>query len=99
MKSIITNCKGCYVCGSYYGLNTHHVIFGTGKRKLADKDGLTVPLCYYHHKSKVGVHGGNRILDLKLKRLAERKWIEYYNKTEDDFIKRYGKSYFWERNK
>ena len=25
--------------------------------------------------------------------LAETKWCEYYNKTKEDFIKRYGRSY------
>lgn len=93
MKSIITNCKGCFICGSYYGLNTHHVIYGVGKRGLADKDGLTVPLCLYHHTGQMGVHHGNTKLDRQLKRLAQKRWKEFFKKTDDDFIQRYGKSY------
>lgn len=57
-------------------------------------DGLMVYLCYEHHEGTDGVHGKNgHKLDLQLKRIAEERWLEYYNKNVDDFIKRYGKNY------
>ena len=94
MKSIIQTEKKCFVCESTYNLHCHHILFGTANRKLADKDGLTVYLCYEHHEGNMGVHSKNGYeLNLELKRIAQLRWKEYYNKTEDDFRSRYGKSY------
>ena len=94
MKSIIQEEKKCYVCETTYNLHSHHCIHGTANRKLADQDGLTVYLCYEHHEGTNGVHSKNgHELDLELKILAQKRWMEYYDKTEDDFRKRYGKSY------
>lgn len=94
MKSIIQTKKKCFVCESTYNLHCHHCMHGTANRKLADKDGLTVYLCYEHHEGNMGVHSKNgHELDLELKRIAQLRWQEYYNKTEDDFRSRYGKSY------
>lgn len=92
-KSIIQSKKQCYVCGSENNLHYHHVIFGKNRKK-ADEDGLTVWLCYEHHEGTNGVHGKNgHDLDSRLKEVAENIWIEHYNKTEEDFRKRYGKNY------
>lgn len=92
-KSIISNEKRCFVCGVTHNLHLHHILFGKN-RKNADKDGLVVYLCYEHHEGTTGVHGrlGNE-LDTKLKRLAENTWLEYYDKTIDDFVSRYGRNY------
>ena len=94
MKSIIkTDDEFCYICKQKgykaYGCEVHHMVFGTGKRKLADQDGLTVHLCNYHHAMlhRRGEHKE------ELQQLAERTWLEYYNKTVDDWISRYGKNY------
>lgn len=92
-SSIISNEKRCYVCGEKNNLHLHHIIFGKNRKK-ADEDGLVVYLCYNHHEGTNGVHGKNgHELDLKLKKIAEQKWLEYYDKTIDDFISRYGKNY------
>ncbi len=94
MKSIIQTEKKCYVCETTYNLHSHHCMHGTANRKLADQDGLTVYLCYEHHEGNMGVHSKNgHELDLELKQLAQRRWMEYYSKTEDDFRQRYGRSY------
>lgn len=70
-QSIIAEGKRCYICGTTVGLEKHHCMFGSGHRKLADKYGLTVWLCAFHHRdTKEGVHG-NRELDLRLKRVAQ----------------------------
>ena len=94
MKSIIQTEKKCYVCETIYNLHSHHCMHGTANRKLADQDGLTVYLCYEHHEGNMGVHNKNgHELDLELKQLAQKRWMEYYDKTEDDFRQRYGRSY------
>lgn len=62
-------------------------------RQISIKDGCCVYLCGRHHnQSNEGVHF-NHELDIKLKQIYQKKWQEYYNGTEEDFRKRYGKSY------
>lgn len=65
------------------------MIFGTAKRKLADQDGLTVHLCHYHHFT-LHRHGMHKE---ELQQLAEKTWLEHYNKSIEDFIQRYGRNY------
>lgn len=92
MKSLISDNRVCWVCGTIYNLHKHH-IFGGANRKKSDKDGCWVYLCGYHHNlSDEGVHF-NRELDLKLKRECETNWLERNGKSEDDFIREYGKNY------
>lgn len=94
MKSIMQEYKGCYVCGNTQYVEEHHIFYGGRNRNKTEKDGLKVFLCYEHHRGTDGVHGKNgHELDTQLKQEAERIWIKYYNKTIEDFIKRYGKNY------
>lgn len=71
------------------GTETHHMIFGTAKRKLADEDGLTVNLCHLHHML-LHQRGDHKE---ELQKLAQETWMNHYGKSVDDFITRYGKSY------
>lgn len=92
--SIITkDLEHCIECGRT-GINKHEVFYGTANRKLSIEDGLVIPLCEeIHHQANVkGIHVDKK-LNLKWKKIAQKRWQEYYNKTEEDFIKRYGKSY------
>ena len=90
-KSIITDdLSTCYICGRP-ATEIHHCIFGTANRKLSDKYGMIVGLCYDHHRGKHGVHNGNRELDLKLKRLAQEQFNKTYEKV--DFIAIFGRNY------
>lgn len=42
---------------------------------------------------RTGVHGKNGDkLNRQLKRLAEKAWTSYYNKTKEEFIREYGKA-------
>ena len=92
-KSILQTKKECYITGSTYNLHKHHIFEGAANRKLSERDGLWIWLrADWHNLSDYGVHF-NKELDLKLKRIAQKKWQEYYNKTKEDFIKEYGKSY------
>lgn len=91
--SIIMELNKCLVCNAKHELHIHEVFFGTSKRKLSIEDGMCVTLCPFHHNASIqGVHL-NRQLDLQIKRKAQKIWMKYYNKNEEDFIKRYGKSY------
>lgn len=91
-KSLLQTEKECYVCGTTQGLHYHHIFYGTANRRLSDEDGCGVYLCQRHHTGAAGVHF-NRKADLTLKERCERAWLEYYNKTIEDFIERYGKNY------
>ena len=88
MKSIIQEKRECFLCGAVEDLQVHHCLRGVANRKLADKDGLTVYLCPLCHGNlhQRGWH------DRDLKLMAEKAWIDNYG-TQEDFIKRYGKSY------
>ena len=93
MKSIIQNNHNCWIC-QRLGLDTpgtdlHHMLHGTSRRKLADEDGLTVYLCRQHHAA---LHDKG-LYDLVLQQEAQQAWMDHYNKTVNDFIERYGKSY------
>lgn len=94
MKSIITDDDLCFIHRKYLkmdvpGTEEHHCIHGFANRKLADKDGLTVMLCHTCHRllHDKGYH------DKDLQAIAQIAWIEKNNKSEEDFIARYGKSY------
>ena len=71
----------------------HEVFFGSKNRKKSIEDGLVVFLTpEMHNMSDKGVHF-NKEFDNYLKKIAQRTWQKYYNKSEQDFIKRYGRSY------
>lgn len=90
--SLIQDEKKCYVCNTTYNIQIHEVYFGKNRKKSIE-DGCCVYLCGKHHnQSNEGVHFNHK-LDNGLKKQMELYWLEYYNKTIEDFIKRYGKNY------
>ncbi len=94
MKSILQeDTDYCFECGRY-GTEVHHVFYGTANRKQSDQYGLVVGLCYNHHRGKQGVHNGNRELDMKLKRYAQRRFQELH--TQDEFLAVFGKNYLYD---
>lgn len=78
----------------YPGLHRHEAFYGTRNRKKSIDDGLVVFLTYENHEGTYGVHGkhGNEI-NMMIKKAAQKRWCEYYNKTTEEFIKKYGKNY------
>lgn len=84
----------CYVCMLRDGdfreknyLETHHVMFGQGRRSKAEADGLTVRLCREHHYE---VHHD----DLCRQRLCAIAQKEYERThTREEWMKRYKKNY------
>ena len=92
-KSIMQTEKECYITGSTDNLHLHHILFGTGLRKLSDKYGLTVWLrADWHNMADYGVHF-NKELDLKLKQKAQKKAMKHYGWSVEDFIDIFGKNY------
>lgn len=90
MKSIIqADTDYCFFCGRY-GTEIHHIFFGTSNRKMSDRYGLVVGLCYEHHRGNRGVHF-NRELDLELKKVAQRVFNRTY--PEQDFLAIFGRNY------
>lgn len=71
----------------------HEVYFSKAYRQKSINDGLIVFLTRKSHRGTNGVHGknGNK-LNRQLKRLAEKAWTSYYNKTKEEFLERYGKA-------
>lgn len=77
MRSIITNdLEHCLICGSPT-VAIHHAINGNPGRKLADEDGLLIPLCPKHHNmdSKESVHL-NSIIGKWVKMVAQLSYIQ-----------------------
>ena len=85
MRSIMHSEKGmCYVCSELFDdfrikeTEEHHIVFGTAQRKLSDRYGLTVHLCYDHHRfGKEAVHR-NVITDRWLKERGQRAFETEY---------------------
>lgn len=70
-----------------------HEIFYSANRQKSIKYGLVVFLTpEMHNMSNSGVHF-NREFDLYLKRIGQKAWQDYYNKTKDDFLKEFKRSY------
>lgn len=92
MKSILQDENKCLIC-EMPEVEEHHVFQGFGKREISEREGLKVFLCPFHHRiGKNSIHF-NKELDLKIKRFAEKKWLEYNNKTVEDFIQLMGKNW------
>lgn len=79
----------CVVCGSPR-IQRHHVI-GAANRKIADRMGYIIPLCYEHHLGSTGIHR-NRGMDLYWKQTAQMHF-EKHKGTRTDFINTFGKSW------
>lgn len=77
----------------FNGSHRHEVFFGTRNRQKSIDDGLVVFLTpEMHNMSNKGVHYNKEFRDMMQKE-AQKIWMMYYNKSTEDFIKRYGKNY------
>lgn len=91
----------CETCGKAAECK-HHLIFGVGKRNLADQDGLVMDLCNdCHNIGRHRIHD-NPVSERLSKILGQERWEKEAiihgatpEKAREDFIKRYGKSYIW----
>lgn len=72
----------CKVCGTSYGIESHHIVKRSQNSNLVNCKLNLIDLCYIHHRDhKKGVHF-NKELDRKLK-------LELQNKLESLFDKDY----------
>ena len=91
MRSILQKEKCCYFCGGTYALHEHHIIYGRGRRLIAERNGFKAWLCPYHHNmSGDGVHF-NKKRDLALKQECQRKFEETH--TRGRWMKLVGRNY------
>lgn len=96
-QSIIQKDKThCFICNrnknaDYGGLDEHHVFGGYGKRDLSETYGLKVYLCH----DQCHLNGVHKYADLNktLQQTVQRRAMDVYNWTEEDFINIFGKSY------
>ncbi len=89
-KSLFPENDICYICGRQ-GTEVHHVFFGPLRHK-SEEWGMTVRLCRCHHESSPqGVHGGNRLLDLRLKRDAQKRFESAHG--HELFMQEFGRNY------
>lgn len=97
MKSIIQEDKThCFICEQVANgdhLDCHHV-FGAANRPLSEKYGLKV---FLHHR-KCHIFGKNSVhqnaeVGKKVKAIAQKKAMEHYGWSVEDFIKIFGKNY------
>lgn len=89
--SILHDKPTCLICGRF-GVARHEVYFGPHRDK-SKQLGLWVTLCpWCHQNGNTAVHT-NRAADLRLKRWAQKKAMEYYGWPEARFIQEFGRSY------
>lgn len=92
MKSIIQDRRKCFRTGRTDNLHEHHVFYGSN-RKNSEKYGLKIWLTgTYHNQSGRGIHF-DREFDLIVKKIVQKKAMEHYGWTVEDFIKIFGRNY------
>lgn len=84
---------GCWVIGcTEHHTEQHHAYYGAGCRLISDKNGFIANLCPTHHRSQPqGVHGGNRELDLAIKRYFQAEYEKEHLRF--DFMKLINRNY------
>ena len=90
-KSIIQDEKVCYITGSTQGLDCHHCIHGSNRKK-ADRLGLTV---WLRHDVHMALHSRTRpfhTLDDDLKKVAQKAYEEKIG-SRSDFMREFGRNY------
>lgn len=76
----------------FEGSHKHH-IFGGANRKLSEEDGVFIYLKpKMHNMSDKGIHFNKDFMNYA-HQVGQKAWQDYYGKTKEDFIKRYGKNY------
>ena len=86
-----------YKIERYPGSERHEVFEGrTGNRDKSIEDGLVIFLLPVQHRTgKYSIHKNPKYWKevIRIQEIAERAWCDYYNKTPEDFLERYGRNY------
>lgn len=99
-KSIIQEDREhCFICGrnahtDYFGLEEHHVFEGNGRRQISEKYGLKVYICgdRCHRNGKDSIHKNAKV-DRAVKQIVQRRAMQYYGWTTEEFIEKFRKNY------
>ena len=83
LKSILTEYTELSAFSARPKECTHHLIYGKGLRELADRDGLTIPLCNDEHNicrdgDATRLIHGNVAAEKLSKMLGQEAWEAYY---------------------
>lgn len=93
--SILTDdLEHCIICGKS-PINKHEIFFGSKNRQNSIKYGLVIPLCTAEHHNQVdckGIHF-NKELRLEWQKKGQKKFMEYYRKSEEEFIEIFHRNY------
>ena len=97
-KSILRTQKGvCYLCArmnddySEKITEEHHILFGSGRREIAEAEGIKVDLCIPHHRTgQQAVHNCRETREL-LCRIAQEEYGQTH--THDEWMQLAGKNY------
>ena len=96
MNSILQSDKSrCFRCKMITKTEEHHIFGGKANRPKSEKYGLKVYLCHnchnrdYKHKS---IHFDKEEM-LKLHKIGEQAFLDYYKKTKQDFREIFGRNY------
>lgn len=81
--------KACFFCGKRGDLARHEVFHGSNRTRSKNL-GCWVYLCPECHTK---LHSKDPALDRQLKQIGQRKAMEWYDWTIEDFRERFGKSY------
>lgn len=91
-RSLLSDEKECWLCGNP-NVHKHHVFGGVGRRPISEREGCWVYLCPQHHNmSNAGIHFDKQ-LDLRVKELCQRRWMDKNGKTPEDFRQLFGINY------
>lgn len=86
--SVIHDDGTCMLCGTTLDLIRHEVFEGFGRREKCKKLGLWVSLCPACH---AWIHDTPR--EIGLKQVAQRRAMQLFDWTTNDFIKEFGRNY------
>ena len=79
----------CYLCDKQASCS-HHIIFGRGKRKVSDREGMTVALCNACHYK---IHNWH-LHDKELKAIAQEVWLEHNGGDNEKNRKKWYSMYY-----
>ena len=85
----------CIICGKPK-TDIHHCVFGNAKRRLADADALTMPLCREHHEQMHNDKGMQVMSHIVGQLFYERNMCAHGltpEEAREEFQRRYGVSY------
>lgn len=87
-----------YSTKRFEGSERNEVFGGNPNRQHSIEDGLVIFLTAEDHRTGKNSYHRNPQNPkwVEVRKMAQRRWMEFYNKTEEQFRKRYGRSWLGE---